>query len=400
MAVAKQQVAPPRGETGLLGWIRRNLFSTWYNGLLTLVSLGVLYLLLRGLIVWAVRTARWGVVTRNLRLLMIGSYPPEQSWRPATCVLIVCLLLGLSWAIWGRGMRIFALVLGGALGLLALFRFATPTRLWLLANPVAVALGYGLGLLLRRWRRAGLAALLAWLLGFGVTWVLLQGFRKVAGLPYVSMESSWGGLLLTFVLSIVGIVLSFPIGVLLALGRRSELPAVRILSIIFIEVVRGVPLVTVLFMANIMLPLFLPEQIRIERVVRAMAGMLLFSAAYTAENVRAGLQSIPEGQIEAAKALGLRGYQTTFLIVLPQALRLVIPANVGQFIALFKDTSLVAIIGLLDLLNIGRSVLAQPDFMGLQREVFLFIALIYGIFSYAMSYGSYRLEKALGLGER
>jgi len=400
MAVSKQELAPPRGETGLLGWMRKNLFSTWYSGLLTLLSLGVLYLFLRSAITWAVRTARWGVVTENLRLFMIGSYPPGQSWRPAACVLIVSCLLGLSWAIWGRAMRIFALGLGGMLGLLALFRFAMPTRLWLLANPVAVGVGYGLGLLLRRWRRAGMVALLAWLLGFGVTWVLLQGFRKAVGLPYVSMESSWGGLLLTFVLSIVGIILSFPIGVLLALGRRSDLPAVRFSSIFFIEVVRGVPLVTILFMANIMLPLFLPEQIRIERVVRAMVGMLLFSAAYTAENVRAGLQSIPEGQIEAAKAVGLKGSLITSLIVLPQALRLVIPANVGQFISLFKDTSLVAIIGLLDLLNIGRSVLSQPEFMGLQREVFAFVALIYGIFSYAMSYGSYRLEKALGLGER
>ena len=171
----------------------------------------------------------------------------------------------------------------------------------------------------------------------------------------------WGGLLLTVLLATVGILLSFPLGVLLALGRRSELPVVRGLSTGYIELIRGVPLVTILFMADLILPLFLPGEWRLDRVARAMGGITLFSAAYVAENVRGGLQAIPSGQVEAAQALGLNALQTNLYIVLPQALRSVIPANVGLFISLLKDTTLVTIIGLLELLGIGRAVLAQPE---------------------------------------
>ncbi len=174
----------------------------------------------------------------------------------------------------------------------------------------------------------------------------------------------------------------------------------RTISVVYIEVVRGVPLVTILFMAQVMLPLFLPAGMTVDRVLRAMVGIVLFSAAYMAENVRGGLQAIPKGQYEASDALGLNGLQKTTLIILPQALRLVIPIIVGQFIALFKDTTLVAIVGLLELLGIGRAVLAQPAFIGLQIEVYIFISAIYWVFSYAMSYASRRLEITLGVGER
>jgi len=202
-------------------------------------------------------------------------------------------------------------------------------------------------------------------------------------------------------LAVGGIVLSFPIGILLALGRRSSLPVVKLFSIIFIETVRGVPLVTILFMFSIILALFLPAESRIDRVLRALMGMVFFSAAYTAENVRGGLQAIPEGQIEAAKAVGLNNFQITMFIVLPQALRLVIPATVGQFIALFKDTTLVVIVGINDLLGIGNAVLnLNPEFVRLQMEVYLFIAIIFWVFCYFMSYASLQLEKALGVGER
>jgi general L-amino acid transport system permease protein len=195
-------------------------------------------------------------------------------------------------------------------------------------------------------------------------------------------------------------VLSFPFGVLLALGRRSELPAVRLLSTTYIELVRGVPLVTILFMADVMLPLFLPGELRIDRVARAMGGITLFSAAYVAENVRGGLQAIPSGQVEAAQALGLRGWHTNLFIVLPQALRSVIPANVGLFISLLKDTTLVAIIGLSELLGIGQAVLAQPDSLGAHLEVFAFVGIIFFVLCYAMSQASYRLEAAMGVGTR
>jgi len=211
----------------------------------------------------------------------------------------------------------------------------------------------------------------------------------------------WGGLLLTFLLALVGIVASFPIGVLLALGRQSPLPVVKIFCTLFIELVRGVPLVTILFMFSIILPLFLPEGVRIDRVLRAMMAMTFFAAAYMAENVRGGLQAIPRGQYEAAEAVGLSGFQTMLLIVLPQALRAVIPAIVGQFIALFMDTTLAIIVGLMELLAVGKSVLqSNPEWLLLRSEVYIFIAAVFWVFTYSMSYASRRLETALGVGER
>lgn len=205
----------------------------------------------------------------------------------------------------------------------------------------------------------------------------------------------WGGLFLTFMLTIVGIVASFPIGVLLALGRRADgLPAVKYACIAFIEVVRGVPLITVLFLASLALPLVSPQLDTVPQAVRAMVAITLFSAAYLAENVRGGLQSVPPGQAEAARALGMNPVQVTLFITLPQALRAVIPALVGQCIALFKDTSLVAIVGLLDLTKSADSVVAQAEYIGLRREVYVFISVIYFVFSYAMGYVSRKLEQS------
>jgi general L-amino acid transport system permease protein len=267
----------------------------------------------------------------------------------------------------------------------------------LVANAAIVWVGF----LAVRWRPRAIPRRLvglAWLASMPITVVLLQGIR---GLPLPIVTSNlWGGLLLTFLLAIVGILLSFPFGVLLALGRRSSLPAVRILSTAYIELIRGVPLVTILFMAAVMLPLFLPSNVRIDQVLRAMVGITLFSAAYVAENVRGGLQAIPLGQVEAAHAIGLNTFQTNRFIVLPQALRAVIPANVGLFISLLKDTTLVTIVGLLELLGIGRAVLAQPQWFGAQLEVYVFIAAVFFILCYTMSQASYRLETALGVGTR
>ena len=280
-----------------------------------------------------------------------------------------------------------------------------------------------------------------------------------------------GGFLLTVVLAVVGIVVSFPIGVIMALGRRSEVRGVPYLwawgagllllywglfgpptepttlnipvlfrdppiwtltlsplvyavfqaiviigvfwivghyfggnmiktfSILYIELIRGVPLITVLFMANIMLPIFLPKQLEVDNLLRVIVGIILFSAAYMAENVRGGLQSIPKGQYEAAAAVGLSTAQSMRLIILPQALRAVIPAIVGLFIGLFKDTSLVSIVGLFDLLRIGQVVVAQEDWLGLQRETYAFVALVFWIFAFLMSRASQRLEKNLGVGK-
>ena len=211
----------------------------------------------------------------------------------------------------------------------------------------------------------------------------------------------WGGLLVTLLLAVGGITLSFPIGVILALGRQSNLPVFRWICTIIIEVVRGVPLIGLLFLSSLIVPLFLPPEIRIDRLLRALLGMIIFSAAYMAENVRGGLAAVPSGQVEAAKALGHNGFQITSFIVLPQALRAVIPPIVGQFISLFKDTTLASGVAVLELLSVGRSITqSTPEFIGLQMEVYGFIALIFWIFSYMMSSASQQIEVALGVGER
>jgi general L-amino acid transport system permease protein len=271
-------------------------------------------------------------------------------------------------------------------------------RLHLAALVLVAAAAFGLGRLggvsLRR------TTIAAWIVYFPLVLLIIHGIARSPGPLSVVPTNLWSGLLLTFLLAVVGIVVSFPIGVLLALGRRSNLPVVHWVSVVYIEVIRGVPLVTLLFMASNIVPLFLPAGITLDRVLRAMVGITLFSSAYLAENVRGGLQAIPRGQIEAAQAIGLNGIQTMGLIVLPQALRLIIPVLVGQFISLFKDTTLVATIGLLDLLGIARSILAQPQFISSQREVLVFITMIYWVFSFLLSYVSQRLEGALGVGQR
>ncbi len=235
-------------------------------------------------------------------------------------------------------------------------------------------------------------AIAAWILSPLVLYVILAGIQGSRFLPYVP-PANWGGLLLTMLLTIVGIAASFPLGVALALGRRSDLPAIKWTCTLFIETIRGVPLITILFMAKLIVPFFWSALANIDLTVRMMIGVTLFSAAYLAENVRGGLQIIPKGQLEAARALGMNPFLTTTLVVLPQALRAVIPAIVGQFISLFKDTSLVAIVGLFELVGIVDTIVSgQPIYRPYQREAYMFIAIIYFVISYAMSGISYRLE--------
>jgi general L-amino acid transport system permease protein len=230
--------------------------------------------------------------------------------------------------------------------------------------------------------------------------ILLAGFENSTLLSDVS-TTAWGGLIVTFLLAIGGIVLSFPIGIFLALGRRSNLPVVKAFCIVFIETVRGVPLITILFMFSVILALFLPQEARLDRVLRALMAMTVFSSAYMAENIRGGLQAVPSGQIEAAKAIGMNNLLITTFIVLPQAIRVVIPTIVGQFISLFKDTTLVVIVGINDLLGIGKSIInSSPEFVQLQTEVYIFISVIYWVFSYLMSIASRRVEAAMGVGDR
>ncbi len=402
MSIASDTIARPPSALGPIKWLKKNLFSTWPNTLLTFVAAAFVYFILKGVLTWVFVTANWAPVTNSLKLFAVGQYPDEELWRLGAILLMVSFLMGVSWGVWGGTVRTFALALAVALGAIALLpigleKMGLTLRLSFLANPVLTGVGYLIGrtpVVKSRW------VLIGWLLSFVLTIFLLKGFEGNEILPLVD-TGLWGGLLLTFLLALIGIVASFPIGVLLALGRRSSLPVVKIFCTLFIELVRGVPLVTILFMFSIILPLFLPENVRIDRVLRAMMAMTFFAAAYMAENVRGGLQSIPRGQYEAAKAVGLNAFQTMLLIILPQALRAVIPAIVGQFIALFMDTTLAIIVGLVELLAIGKSILnSNVEWLLLDSEVYIFIAAVFWVFTYSMSYASRRLETALGVGER
>ena len=384
-----QDIKPPVSTKGPARWLKDNLFNTWYNALLTCLALALLIFAFKGILTWAFIDAKWSVIPANLRLFAVGSYPQEQIWRVWGVIYILGVLIGLSGGMWGGLVLRFAVALGGVCFIGALLPFELSTRAAFLGAVVAIAGALFLGrgrTSLRPWILGG------WILSFPLIMVVLRGFGENGVLT-----SNWGGLLLTLILAVVGIVVSFPLGVFLALCRQSNLPAIRWVSTAYIETVRGVPLITILFMGNILIPIFMPG-LDINQVLRMLFGITFFSAAYMAENVRGGLQGIPRGQHEAAQAVGLNYVQTTLFIVLPQALRSVIPAIVGQFIALFKDTSLVSIIGLIDLLGIAKSVIANPDWLGLQAEVYLFAAVIYFVFSYSMSYGSQEIETALGAG--
>ncbi|MEA5600371.1 amino acid ABC transporter permease [Nostoc sp. UHCC 0252] len=375
-----------------LTWLHKNLFSTWYNSLLTVVCFVLLFWVVRGILTWATAKAQWAVIQVNLPLFLVGRFPRSLYWR-TWIVLAIASTLGAITAgvFFGKQqlikptIAVFAFITGVLLFLPLDFT----SRLWLLLIAVLLFAGFWIGGKFTNVLTPWLSLL--WLLSFSVIlWLIGGGF----GLQSVS-TNLWNGLLLTLVMAAISIVLSFPIGVLLALGRTSNLPVVRWFSILYIEIVRGVPLIGILFLAQVMLPLFLSADVRLDRVLRAIAGLVLFSAAYMAENVRGGLQSVPRGQIEAAKALGLNTVLVVLLIVLPQALRTVIPAIVGQFIGLFKDTSLLSLVGLVELTGIARSILAQPQFLGRYAEVYLFIGFIYWIFCYSMSLASRHLEKQL-----
>ena len=409
MSTATAVLDPPRTSVGVLGWVRGNLLSTWYNTLLSVLAFGLIGLALWTGLGWLFLDADWSVITENLKLFSVGQYPPEQVWRVSLGVVWLAFLFGVAWGTGASSvMSMFARTIAIGFGLAALVFLFSEIVLslgivsiaacnQLVAVSVAVVVGYYLfrgRSLQTRW------LVLAWVLSFAAILVLLRGFEGVSWLPLVE-TNAWGGLLLTFLLAVLGIVASFPLGVLLALGRRSNLPVLSVLCTIFIEGVRGVPLVTLLFMGQVILPLILPENLPIDRITRAFLAITIFSAAYTAENVRAGLQSVPTGQIEAAKALGLGGVNTTTFIVMPQALRAVIPAIVGQFIGLFKDTSLVVIVGLHDIVGIGRNILsANPEWLLSQREVYVFLAAVFWVFTFGMSYASRRLESTLGIGTR
>ncbi len=353
---------PPSSSVGVIGWMRRNLFSSPINTLLTVLGLYLIYLIVPPLFNWAFWNADlagdsrefcdsggacWVFVKIRLTQFLYGFYPEAERWRPNLAIglglvaLVYCLIDGVPWRKWV------------ALFLLVLYPF--------------------------------------------VTYFLLSG--GVFDMPLVE-TSKWGGLLLTIVIAVTGIVFSFPIGILLALGRRSNMPVVRMLCVGFIEFVRAVPLISVLFMSLVILPLFLPEGVTFDQLLRALIGVTLFSAAYTAETVRGGLQAIPRGQYEAADAMGLSYWKSMRLIVLPQALKVVIPALVSGSIGLFKDTTLVLIIGLTDLLAMVQLAAADTGWIGYVKEGYVFAAALFFVFCFGMSRYSMYLERKLHTGHK
>ena len=338
----------------------QGLFGSVPNAVLTLIALALLWRIGPPLFDWAVLSAVWtgeaaecraatgacwAFVEQKHRFMLFGLYPYEQQWRPLIAMIVLVAMLAAS----------------------------CDRRFW-------------------RWWIT-----LLWLGTLAVFGVLMWG--GVQGLPAVETER-WGGLPLTLVLAVFGIAFAFPLAIVLALGRQAELPIIRAFCVGYIEIIRGVPLVSILFMASVMFPLFLPEGVTINKLLRAQTGIVLFTAAYLAEAVRGGLQAIPGGQYEAADALALSYWQRTRLVVLPQALRLVIPPVVNQFISCFKDTSLVVIIGLFDLLTAAKVALTDPSWRPFYVESYVFAALIYFAFCYFMSRYSQYLERTLSAGMR
>lgn len=388
---------PIIARQGPVAWMRKNLFSDWFNSLLTIVLVTVLGYAAYRFIDWGFNMARWDVLPRNIRLFMVGTYPRLQVWRIWSLLGMICGLAGLSWGILARNLstlfsRNVLIGIGAICAVVLILPMTRSSALILFPLVALVALtAWGGRLAGRKLPSLGLWICLAWFLSYFVALWLIGGGL---GLPAIS-TNSWGGLMLTLLAAVSGIGLCFPLGLALALGRRSNLPVLRWLSTAYIELVRGVPLVALLFMGQVMIPLFLPVGTRPDRILRAVIGLALFSAAYLAENVRAGLQAIPRGQQEAAFSLGLNTPLTMILIILPQALKIAIPAIVGQFISLFQDTTLLAVVGLSELLGMGGSVLANPQFTGRFAEVYLFFGVIYWFFCYAMSLGSRKIEQQL-----
>jgi general L-amino acid transport system permease protein len=379
-------------------WIRRNLFSSWWNGVLTVVTVSLLAYLTFRLVRFVFVSADWSVLKANLRVYMIGRFPLEEAWRVWSALYLVVALAGLSRGILPRARWTPAKTIGVGLLVLAvvgalLYLLESPL-VWALLGVVPVLFTAGVVVGRRRGRGLRRPLIVAWILLFPAVIVLLRAFGGVK-------PELWGGFLLNIIVAVVAIFASFPLGILLALGRRSALPAISTISVVFIEVIRGVPLVAWLIFGQYVLPLLLPPGLDLPNIVRAMIMFTAFSAAYVAEIVRGGLQGVPRGQYEAARALGFHPTRMMALVILPQALGSTIPAMISHFISLFKDTSLLAALGLFsELLRNARRASASIDFIGLQAEALLPAALIFWVVAFSMSRWSHRLERRVGVGER
>ena len=338
---------PKLAATGRRRWwlsLRKSLFASPLDGLITLLLLAAFAAALQGVVHWALVQANWSVIVDNLPLWFTGSFTKDQVWR--------------SWT-WMASLLLLCVV--------------TLSPRWLI--PPALA----------RWLP------LLWLLALPVGLLLLAG-----GLGLEPVASNrWGGLQLSLLLALASTLLSLPIGILLALGRRSKLPLLKWMSTGYIELIRGIPMITVLFFGQLLIPLFLPMDWTVNRVLRAILSLGFFTGAYVAECVRGGLQSIPKTQLEAARALGLSTVQTIVLVELPQALRTALPALTNQFVGLIQDTALLSIVGLVELLGISRSILANPDYVGRYVEVYIWLALLYWAICTLMMGVAGRIEHSL-----
>jgi general L-amino acid transport system permease protein len=391
------EVAPERPPATPREWIRRNLFSSWFSGVLTVVSaVFVLYVGFR-LLRFVFVSGDWSVFKANLRVYMVGRFPVEELWRVWAVVYLLCVLAGLSRGalppVRWTGARVAVSIMLSAALVGVLLYLLERGLVWALLG-LAVALYVGTSLAGRRLgRRVRTPLLVGWILAF-------PAFVSILSLGDVRAEE-WGGLLLNLIVAVVAIFVSFPLGLLLALGRRSTLPALSSFCVGFIEVVRGVPLLTLLIFGRFVLPLLLPPGWTPPQIVRAMIMITIFSSAYVAEIVRGGLQGIPAGQYEAARALGLSTPRMMALVILPQALRSTIPSMIGHFISVFKDTSLLAALGIFsDLLATARRGSLAHEFIGHQAEALLPAAFIFWAIAFTMSRWSQRVETRVGVGER
>ena len=392
-------------------WLRRNLFRTWWDALLTIVFSGVALWAMWSVFRFVVFTGRWEIIDVNLRLLLVGRFPKESLWVLYGVVIATCFwgaaALGggkVAGAIEAsRSEQLFAAVrrfgLLVVVGLLLVVLAGVRESMWFV---VAVVGAIVLGLQVKKWRRsiAKLRQIPA------VIWHVALAITPITMMVLVIRSADvqlWGGFLINFYIAVLSILLCFPLGVLLALGRRSSLPMVRLVCATYIEVVRGAPLFVLLLLSGVALDFFLPPQIDPGPVFRSVTVFTMFTAAYLAEIIRGGLQSIPKGQTEAARALGLPTVKIIFLVTLPQALRNVIPAQIGQFISLFKDTTLAgAALSILEMLKISEAITKQDAFLGRGYiyEVLAFAGLLFWVGSYVMSKESQRVEKKLGVGQR
>ena len=394
----------------MITWMRRNLFRSITDTILTVISASILSYVIFQVFQFVFVTGRWEIIQVNLKILLVGRFPEELMFLVgfsilATCFSIASLASGmnrpldqpptLAGKLWELFQR-FGLII------------ATSAFLIVLAGDLdAVLFGAYVLLSIFAGRLFGIArrnTLLKRLPGW--LWVAINATLPLV-LIFLTMGQAaleeWGGFLINFYLAVVSIALSFPLGVMLALGRRSTLPLLRWLSTAYIELIRGAPLFVLLLLAGVALEFFIPASIAPDAIFRAVTVFTLFTAAYLAEVIRGGLQSIPKGQAEAGKALGLSTFRITFLITLPQALRNVIPAQIGQFISLFKDTTLAGVaLSVFDLLNVGTAITKQDDYLGqgLIYESLAFVGLLFWVGSYVMSRESQRIEKKLGVGIR